>query len=94
MMSTKFKVVNIVAVKNTGFNIDIKKIAKESTCVFCDVDRNNLEWWKIKTHEMTRPVTFWYNGNMISVGNQTIKEAKQNLKNAENYLKKFERVKE
>lgn len=87
MMGPEFKVVNIVAVQNTGFHIDLVKL--NETGLLTEYEGTFRIYYHIKIPDATRPVTVFYNGNLICVGNKTVAEARRNLEAAKNYLKKF-----
>ena len=88
-MSTKFKVVNIIAVRNTGFPIKLKKVQNNKYCTKILMDRWEKEYTYIQTKGATKQITIFYNGNMISIGNSKVSNAKRDLEIATNYLKRF-----
>ncbi len=90
-MSTKFKVTNVCAVMNCGFPINLEKLWKAPECIAvhdsCNVYTN------IQPKKTTSYITVFYNGNMISVGNKKITEAKRNLETTKKFLKRFKSTK-
>jgi len=86
-MSNKFKVVNVVAVMNCGFPVTLEKIWKSVECIAVH-DVGNV-YTIVKPKGATKNVTIFYNGNMISVGNKFIAEARRNLEATKKYLKKY-----
>lgn len=91
-MTTQFKVVNIVAVMNCGFKVKLRQIWKDKNCVKVLEDRNDRPYTYVQPKGATRPVTIFYQGNMISLGCKTIKEAKQNLELTKKYMRRFRLV--
>ena len=90
-MSTKFKVVNIVAVMTCGFQIKLRKVWESKYIVAINEvnpGKGNV-YTQIKVKGVTKPVTIFYNGNMITVGNKHITEARRNLELTKKYLAKF-----
>lgn len=86
-MTTKFRVVNVVAVMNCGFPVTLEKIWKSPECIAVH-DVGNI-YTIVKPKGATKNVTIFYNGNMISVGNKFIAEARRNLEATKKYLKKY-----
>lgn len=83
-METEFKVVNIVATQNTGFRINIDKVITSPYLVY-----TSDQYTAIKPKGATCQITIFYNGNMITVGNRSVEEARKNLEIAKKFLKKF-----
>jgi TATA-box binding protein (TBP) (component of TFIID and TFIIIB) len=88
-MSQRFRVVNIVAVMNCGFRIKLNKIWDDIYCEKVLEDKFERSYTYVKPKGAIRSVTIFYNGNMISVGNKSVKDAKQDLEATKKYLKKF-----
>ena len=86
-MSTKFKVTNICAVMNCGFPITLEKVWKSPECIAVHEECN--VYTNVQPKGTTSYITIFYNGNMISVGNKLIAEAKRNLEATKKYLKKY-----
>ena len=85
-MKTKFKITNVCAVMATGFPIDMQKVQHYPTF---EVTDSNEKYTRILPPNASRPTTFFYNGNMISVGNKSVSEAKRNLELTKKFLKKY-----
>ena len=73
-MSTRFKVTNVCAVQSCGFPINLEKLWKSIECINV-YDECNV-YTVIKPKKTTSHITVFYNGNMISVGNKKISEAR------------------
>ncbi len=86
-MGTKFKVTNVCAVMNCGFPINLEKVWKSAYCIAVH-DECNI-YTNIQPKGTTSYITCFYNGNMISVGNKSIAEAKRNLELTKKYLIKY-----
>jgi len=86
-MGTKFRVTNICAVQNCGFPINLEKVWKSPECIAVH-DECNI-YTNIQPKGTTSYITVFYNGNMISVGNKKIIEAKRNLEITKKFLKRF-----
>lgn len=85
-MEIKFKVVNIVATMNTGFRIRIEKLSNNPYLLYVT---DNGRYVAIKPPNASKQITIFSNGNMITVGNKSIAEAKRNLLAAKKFLRKF-----
>lgn len=90
-MTTKFKVTNICAVQNCGFPINLEKLWKSPECLNV-YDECNI-YTVIKPKGTDAHTTVFYNGNMISVGNKKIIQAKRNLEITKKFLKGFKSTK-
>ncbi len=90
-MSTKFKVTNVYAVMNCGFPINLEKLWKAPECKAVH-DECNI-YTNIQPKGTDSYITVFYNGNMISVGNKKIIQAKRNLELTKKFLKKFRSTK-
>lgn len=88
-MKEKFKIVNIVAVQNAGFYIDMDKLGFDDCISSYDNERFPGAITKIKGTK--GKVTVFHNGNLISVGTRSVKQAKEDLEIAIKYLKKFKK---
>ena len=86
-MTTKFKVTNICAVMNCGFPITLERVWKTPECIAVHGECN--VYTNIQPKGTTSYITIFYNGNMISVGNKKISEAKRNLEITKKFLKRF-----
>ncbi len=86
-MGTKFKVTNVCAVMNCGFPINLEKVWKSAYCIAVH-DECNI-YTNVQPKGTTSYITVFYNGNMISVGNKSIAEAKRNLELTKKYLIKY-----
>ncbi len=86
-MGTKFKVTNVCAVMNCGFPINLKKVWKSPECIA--VHEVGNVYTQLQPKGTTSYITVFYNGNMISVGNKKIIEAKRNLEKTKRFLKGF-----
>lgn len=90
-MSKTFKVVNVVAVMNCGFVIRLRDLWNSPHCVAvheANGGKGNV-YTHIKAPKSSKNVTVFYNGNMISVGNKTIAEARRNLNATKDFLKSW-----
>lgn len=90
-MTTKFKVTNICAVMNCGFPIDLERVWKSPECIAIHEECNI--YTNIQPKGTTSYITVFYNGNMISVGNKKVIEAKRNLEMTKKFLKSFKSTK-
>lgn len=88
-MSKIFKVVNVVAVMNCGFNLDMKKIWNSEYLLYASDGEKGATYTGIKPPEATKQITVFYNGNMITLGNKSVEEARNNLNIAKRWLKNF-----
>lgn len=86
-MTTKFKVTNVCAVMNSGFPVNLEKIWKSPECIAVH-DECNI-YTNVKPKGTTSYITIFYNGNIISVGNKSVAEARRNLEATKKYLEKY-----
>ncbi|MBA7703800.1 hypothetical protein ES703_112594 [subsurface metagenome] len=86
-MGTKFRITNICAVMNCGFPINLKKLWKSPKFLRVCGERN--VYTVIQPKGTNSHITVFYNGNMVSVGNKKIIQAKKNLEITKKFLRDF-----
>jgi len=89
-MTTKFKVVNVVATQNAGFHIDVDRVHDSEFLLYDTEDTQPNRYVAIRPPAATHQITIFHNGNMITVGNKSVAEARRNLELAKRFLKKFQ----
>lgn len=79
----RYKIVNVIATANTGFNVDIQKLNNDDQLEAMDSQDRYL-----KLYKLPGCIRVFYNGNLIT-SSHSIKEAKENLTLAIALLQKY-----
>lgn len=90
-MQRSFKVVNVVATMNCGFSINMERLWASENVLYAAGERGPV-YTGVRPPKATKQITVFHNGNMITVGNKSVKEARQNLGIAKVWLRGFERT--
>lgn len=83
---TRPKIVNVVSTANLNHQIDVKKMAKLTCCIYDQITYGGRCGY-VKTPDMKGKVSVFITGKMISVGANSIKSSFTQLHNTTFYLR-------